>query len=59
LTQRHFGTRAGAKVGYNIAQAITLYLNLQADVAFADSSGLVQTNNAWIMPITAGLAYGF
>jgi hypothetical protein len=59
LTQPHFDTSAAAKVGDIIAQAMTLYFNLQADVAFADSSGLVQIDNAWIMPIGAGLAYGF
>ncbi len=55
----YFGTNAGAKFGYDISQAITLYLNAQADVAFSESSGLVRTSNAWIIPITAGLAYRF
>jgi hypothetical protein len=55
----YFGTNAGAKLGYGVGQATTLYLNIQADVAFSASSGLVQTGNAWIVPVTAGLAYRY
>jgi hypothetical protein len=59
ISKTHFGTNLGAKFGYDVAPAITLYLNAQADVTFSEVLGLDQTDNAWILPITAGLAYRF
>ncbi|KPJ90456.1 MAG: hypothetical protein AMS18_10875 [Gemmatimonas sp. SG8_17] len=56
-TKRYFGTNFGAKVGYAPTERVTVYANVQADVAFSESSGLIPTSNAWVWPVTLGLAY--
>ena len=55
----YFGSNIGAKAGYAVSRSITIYLNAQADMAFSETSGAIPTSNAWIFPLTVGLAYGF
>jgi hypothetical protein len=55
----YFGTNFGLKAGRAMSRNLTIYLNAQADMALSESSGAIPTSNTWVVPVTAGLRYGF
>ena len=53
-TKTYFAINAGAKITYNFSRSIALVISPQGDIAFTKKAEL-NTTNAWVWPVSAGL----
>ncbi len=53
-TKTYFAINAGAKLSYNFNRTVAFVLSPQGDIAFTKKADL-NTTNAWVWPIAAGL----
>lgn len=53
-TKTYFAINAGAKLAYNFSRSVALVISPQGDIAFTSKADL-NTTNAWVWPISAGL----
>ena len=53
-TKTYVAINAGAKIAYNFNRSIGVVLSPQGDIAFTKKADL-NTTNAWVWPVTAGL----
>jgi hypothetical protein len=58
LNFTYFAINAGAKVAYNFNRSVAFVVSPQGDIAFSDEAE-INTNNAWVWPVTAGLRVSF
>lgn len=54
----YFAINAGGKILYHFSPAVALVLSPQGDIAFTDEDEL-DTGDAWVWPLTAGLRLSF
>ena len=57
-TFTYVAINAGAKVAYNFNRSLALVLSPQGDIAFSKKADL-NTTNAWVWPVSAGLRIRF
>lgn len=57
-TKTYFAINAGAKFTYNVNRNIGIVISPQGDIAFSKKADL-NTTNAWVWPISAGLRVRF
>ena len=53
-TKTYFAINAGAKITYNFNRSVAFVLSPQGDIAFTKKADL-NTTNAWVWPVSAGL----
>ncbi len=53
-TKTYFAINAGAKLAYNFTRSVAFVLSPQGDIAFSKRADL-NTTNAWVWPVSAGL----
>lgn len=57
-TFTYFAINAGGKVVFHVSPSFALVLSPQGDIAFSDETE-VDTDNAWVWPLTAGIRLTF
>ncbi len=57
-SKTYFAINAGAKFAYNFNRSVALVVSPQGDIAFSKKADL-NTTNAWVWPISAGLRIRF
>jgi hypothetical protein len=53
-TKTYPAINVGAKIGYDVSPAITVFLSPQGDIAFTDRD-VLGTDDAWVWPFSAGV----
>ena len=57
-TKTYFAINAGAKITYNFSPTVGFVISPQGDIAFSKKAE-VNTTNAWVWPVSAGLRIKF
>jgi hypothetical protein len=57
-TKTYFAINAGAKITYNFSRNLGFVISPQGDIAFSKKADL-NTTNAWVWPVSAGLRIRF